>query len=89
MRHERERECQIHRIVSLLMERLSIRDGHELVSYFGDGPEKDNREAIATWIKHLSPELPLDGVEERLADLRTRVDRRLAAARLERHYPER
>jgi len=71
---------KVHRIVSMLMEQLAIPDGHDLVPYFGDGHESNNREAITTWVRHMMPELDLDEVEPRLANLQRRAGRRMATA---------
>jgi len=53
IRHERDQERQIRRIVCLLMDVMAIPDGNQYGAYFGDSGETDNREALTTWIRKI------------------------------------
>jgi len=53
MGQERDQSRQVQKIVSCLMAVLNIPEGDHLVMAFGDGHERDNREALETWVNSL------------------------------------
>jgi len=77
MKDEREQARRIRNIVSCLMVVLNIPEGTHLIMLFGNGHERDNREALATWVEAMLPELDIDEVEGRLEQLCAKAKRRL------------
>jgi len=73
---EQERS-QARNIVSCLMVVLNIPEGNHLVMAFGDGHERDNREALETWVNHMLPELDMVEVEGRLEQLCNKLKKRI------------
>ena len=73
--HSRKR--QVRRIADYLMTVLRIPDGTHLVLFFGTGLERDNREAIATWIEATLAERDADATEARLAELAQDAKRKI------------
>ena len=65
--HSQKRQAR--RIADYLMTVLRIPDGTHLVLFFGTGLERNNREAIATWIEATLAERDADATEARLAEL--------------------
>lgn len=65
----RRRNRQIKLIVAYLMQSLRIPEDKHLVTYFGNGRERDNREALTNWVeKHLN-EINPDEARQRLKQL--------------------
>jgi uncharacterized protein YeeX (DUF496 family) len=59
---------------------LNIPEGDHLVMAFGDGHERDNREALEaleTWVNYMLPEMDMDEVEGRLEQLCARIENRI------------
>jgi len=77
MEQERDQARQVRKIVSCLMAVLNIPEGNHLVMAFGDGHERDNREALETWVNYMLPELDMDEVEGRLEMLCRQVKSRM------------
>jgi len=77
MEQERDQARQVRKIVSCLMAVLNIPEGNHLVMAFGDGHERDNREALETWVNYMLPELDMDEVEGRLDQLCARIENRI------------
>jgi len=77
MQDERDQARHVRKIVSCLMVILNIPEGNHLVMAFGDGHERDNREALETWVNYMLPELDMDEVEDRLDQLCARLEKRM------------
>lgn len=65
----RNRQRQIRLIVSYLMQALRIPDGDHLVLIFGTGHERNNRQALMTWVEKHLDEIDPDETEQRLRKL--------------------
>ena len=65
----RNRQRQVRLIVSYLMQLLRIPDGDHLVLIFGSGNERNNREALMTWVEKHLDEIDPDETEQRLSKL--------------------
>jgi len=77
LQQERMHNIRIYRIVTNLMTILNIPDGNHLIDIFGDGHEADNREALATWVGHLLPDLDEHEVDLRINNLSKRAQKRI------------
>jgi len=77
MQEERRTARQVRNIVSCLMVVLNIPEGNHLVMLFGCGDEKDNREALATWVNQMLPEINVDETEYRMEKLYRRAKLRI------------
>jgi len=78
LQQEHIHTIRVRRIVENLMIILNIPDGSHLINIFGDGHEADNREALATWVAHLLPDLDGDEVELRTQRLSQRAKQRIS-----------
>jgi len=83
IQQERAQGHQIRHIVCLLMDVLDIPDGSQYAVCFGDGGETDNREALTMWVGQMLTEIGPEPTEGCLLALRSRLSRRLSAARFE------
>jgi len=77
LQQTRGKTRRIRNIVSSLMVVLNIPEGNHLVMLFGDGHEKDNREALATWVTKMSSEIDLTETENRLETLCLKAKNRI------------
>jgi len=57
---------QIAKLVDHLITILRIPDGSHLVPFFGNGYERDNRQALASWVEKHINEIDPNEAEQRL-----------------------
>jgi 16S rRNA U1498 N3-methylase RsmE len=69
----RRKKHQIQLIVSYLMQVLRIPDGNHLVLFFGSGQERDNRQALMSWVEIHIDEFDPSETEKRLRSLANKV----------------
>ena len=78
---ERELEHRVNHLVGLLMDTLNIPEDDRFVSCFGTGGERDNREALTTWVRQMLLQLDADGIEAHWPEICERLQRRMDAVR--------
>jgi len=62
----KRKKRQIELIANYLMQVLHIPDGKHVILFFGTGEEKDNRQALVTWVEKHIDEVDPDEAEQRL-----------------------